>query len=175
VHVKRLLATVSIAAFAFPAAGWSAGGPDEDYTGPSFVPTLPSTYSKALAKASFTHDYDTVWGYLHPTLQKAIDEGRWKACQRKYPVAGRSLTINKINVADSKNVPVVIPLLGNVNVRVVSLQVLYTTPGAGMQAALTYAYWRKVGKKWYAVWLPETYALYKGGKCDTSIGTRGLY
>ena len=78
-------------------------------------------------------------------------------------------------VADSKQVPVVLPVLGKSTIRAVTLQVLFTSPaGNGLQIALEYAYWVKHKGKWSAVWLPETYDLYKSGKCDTSQ-TRGLY
>jgi hypothetical protein len=136
-------------------------------------PVIPSQYSTAVAKAAFTHNYATVWGYLHPSLQKAVSQSSWEGCQKKYPLASPGVKINSVKVADSKKLPVVLPLLGHTTMRVISLQVLFTTSGTE-QAALEYAYWVKYKGKWEAVWLPETFALYKAHRCDTSQG-RGLY
>jgi hypothetical protein len=174
--LKRVVVVVSVAALALPVAGLSEGGPGEDYLGPSGIPTIPSANSKALVKASLARDYGTVWGYLHPRLQKAIDVKRWTTCQRRYPVAPANLTIKKINIAGSRKAPVAIPLLGTVSVRVVTLQFQYTSPAAaGLQFAVAYAFWVQSGKKWYAVWLADTYDQYKAGKCSVAPETRALY
>ena len=123
----------------------------------------------------FAHGYGTVWSYLHPVYQKAVSEARWRACQRTNPVAAPGVKINKVNVADSRLVPVVLPLLGHKNIREVTLQVLFTSSASnGLQVALEYAYWVKEKGKWVAVWLAPTYSLYKSGQCDPAA-TRGLY
>jgi hypothetical protein len=83
--------------------------------------------------------------------------------------------IHSVKVADSKPVPISLPLFGQVKLRMVTLQVLFSTRAAsGTQAALEYAYWLNSKGKWTAVWLPDTFQLYKDGKCDTGQ-TRGLY
>jgi hypothetical protein len=138
-------------------------------------PKDPSKYSAIVAKAAFKHDYDTVWKYLNTTLQGSISQKHWTACQRKYPLSSPGVKIQSVKVADSKPVPVALPPFGQVKLRMVTLQVLFRSPAAsGTQAALEYAYWLNSKGKWTAVWLPDTYQLYKTGKCDTSQ-TRGLY
>jgi hypothetical protein len=138
-------------------------------------PGAPSKFSQVVAKAAFTHNYDTVWKYLHPTLQKAVSESSWQACQKKYPLSSPGVKIGRIRVADSKPVPTVLPLLGKRKMRAITLQILFTAPGNGaQQVALEYAYWIQDKGNWKAVWLPDTYQLYKSGKCDTTQ-TRGLY
>lgn len=138
-------------------------------------PKDPSKYSAIVAKAAFKHDYNTVWKYLNTTLQGSVSQKHWTACQRKYPLSSPGVKIQSVRVADSKPVPIQLAPFGQVKLRMVTLQVLFKTPAAsGTQAALEYAYWLNSKGKWTAVWLPDTYQLYKSGKCDTSQ-TRGLY
>jgi hypothetical protein len=138
-------------------------------------PSGPSKGSAAVAKAAFTHNYATVWSYLHPSLQKAVSQSKWQACQKKYPLSSPGVKIKSIKVADSEPTPITVPLLGAQTVRTVTLQVLFTTPASkGTQAALEYAYWVQDKGNWKAVWLPSQFQLYKSGQCDTGE-TRGLY
>ena len=138
-------------------------------------PKDPTKFSAIVARAAFKHDYSTIWSYLNSSLQSAVSQKHWQACQRKYPLSSPNVKIHSVKVADSKPVPIQLPLFGQVKVRMVSLQVLFTTPAtSGIQGALEYAYWLNSKGKWTAVWLPDTYQLYKDGKCDTSQ-TRGLY
>jgi len=138
-------------------------------------PKDPSKYSTIVAKAAFTHDYATVWKYLNPSLQGAGSQKRWQACQKRYPLSSPGVKIRSVKVADSRPVPVSLPPFGNVKLRMVTLQVLFTSPVSKTeQAALEYAYWLNSNGKWTAVWLPSTFELYKSGKCDTGE-LRGLY
>jgi hypothetical protein len=138
-------------------------------------PSGPSKNSTAVAKAAFARQYTAVWNYLHPKLQQAVSESAWQSCQKRYPLSSPGVKIKSVRVADSKPVPVSLPLLGKAKIRAVTLQVLFTTPAsASMQVALEYAYWINDKGNWKAVWLPDTYDLYKSGKCDSSQ-TRGLY
>jgi hypothetical protein len=138
-------------------------------------PSGPSKFSQAVAKAAFSHNYGAVWGYLHPKLQKAISEAAWQKCQQRNPIASPGVKIGQVRIADSKPVPIALPLLGKRTMRTILLQVLFTAPGGGgQQIAIQYAYWIQDKGNWKAVWLPEVYSLYKSGKCDTGT-TRGLY
>jgi hypothetical protein len=137
-------------------------------------PSGPSKGSQAVAKAIFGHKYTTAWGYIHPKLQKAIPESAWLSCQKKNPVASPGVKIGQVRIADSRGVPIALPLLGKQRVRTVLLQVLFTTPGSGQQVAVQYAYWVQDKGNWKAVWLPEQYQAYKSGRCDSGP-QRGLY
>jgi hypothetical protein len=138
-------------------------------------PSAPNKLSQAVAKAAFTHNFTAIWSYLHPKLQKAISETAWQSCQKRNPIASPGVKIGKVSIADSKPVPIVLPLLGKQKLRAITLQVLFTAPGGGgQQIAIEYAYWIQDKGNWKAVWLPEVYSLYKSGKCDTGT-TRGLY
>jgi hypothetical protein len=138
-------------------------------------PTDPSNYSAIVAKAAFTHDYNTIWKYLNPTLQGAVSQKHWTACQKHNPLSSPNVKIKSIRVADSRPLPATVPPFGPVRLRMVTLQVLFTSPSAGgEQAAEEYAYWLNSKGKWTAVWLPATFDLYKSGKCDTGE-LRGLY
>ena len=139
-------------------------------------PGVPSAYSTAVAKAAFAREYGTIWGYVAPIYQKAVSESRWQACQKQNPVAPPGVKIKSVKVADSKSVPVVLPLLGQVTVRTVTVQIVFTRVGSGEQIALQYAYWIKNPQgKWFAVWLPAVYTKYKNGNCDAGGPARGLY
>ncbi len=139
-------------------------------------PTLPSKYSAILAKAAFTHDYNTVWSYLSPAYQSAVSQSRWLACQKQNPVAPPGVNIKSVKVADSTKVPVNLPILGRQDVRTVALQVLFSRGGGSQQIALAYAYWFKnKDGKWVAVWMPPVYSKYKSGGCDVLGPARGLY
>src|SRR5207244_451462 len=137
-------------------------------------PSGPSKFSQAVAKAAFTHNYASVWGYLHPKLQKAVSESAWQSCQKHNPIASPGVKIGSVRVADSKPVPIALPLLGKQKIRAVTLQVLVTVGGGGQQVAIEYAYWVQDKGNWKAVWLPDVYSLYKSGKCDSGT-QRGLY
>lgn len=155
-----------------PAAPYGAGEEAKPGQGP---PKIPSDYSRSLAKAMFAGGYDTAWAYLHPILQRAVSEARWRACQRTSPVAPPGVKISKLNVADSRLVPIRLPVLGLRNVEEVTLQVLFTSSASsGLHVALEYAYWVEEKGKWFAVWLTPSYQLYKAGQCDTPLA-RGLY
>jgi hypothetical protein len=182
-----LIALVGAAAFvaaSVPASAGAAGpaAPTTECPKPSPDgcladpwPSGPSKNSAAVAKAAFTHDYTKVWKYLHPSLQKAVKQASWQACQRRYPLSSPGVKIKSVRVADSKPTPFSLPLLGPQQVRTVTLQVLFTSPAAkGEQVALEFAYWVKDKGNWVAVWLPDQFNLYKSGKCDTGE-TRGLY
>ena len=96
-------------------------------------------------------------------------------CQKRYPLSSPNVKIKSVRVADSRPVPISLSPFGKVKLRMVTLQVLFTSPASSSeQAALEYAYWLNSKGKWTAVWLPATFDLYKSGKCDTSE-TRGLY
>src|ERR1051325_8272900 len=176
--LKALLVVSSCAAVLAASAAadnpppYGAGEEAKPGLGP---PKIPSDYSRAVAKAMFAHGYDTAWSYLHPLFQKAVSEARWRTCQRTSPVAPPGVKISKVNVADSRVVPIRLPLLGLKSTQQVTLQVLFTSSaGNGLQVALEYAYWVKEKGKWFAVWLAPTYELYKAGECGTPLA-RGLY
>jgi hypothetical protein len=139
------------------------------------VPSAPSTYSQALAKAAFAHDYAGIWSYLHPKLQSAVSEKSWENCQKRNPVASPGIKIKQVKIADSRRVPMTLPLLGKQKTRAVTVWVLFTAPGLdGQQIAIQYAYWVQDRGNWKAVWLPEVYSTYKSGKCDSGQ-QRALY
>jgi len=138
-------------------------------------PTDPSKYSSIVAKAAFSHDYNTVWKYLNPALQSAVSQKHWTACQKHNPLSSSGVKIKSVRVADSRPLPATVPPFGPVKLRMVTVQVLFTSPASGSeQAAVEYAYWLNSKGKWTAVWLPSTFDLYKSGKCDTGE-LRGLY
>ena len=138
-------------------------------------PPVPSKDSTLLAKAAFTHDYNTIWSYISPMYQTAVPESHWLACQKQNPVAPPGVKINRVRVADSTRVPVNLPLLGTQSVRDVSMQVIFTR-GGSQSIALVDAYWFENNKgEWVAVWLPSVFAKYKSGGCDVIGPSRGLY
>ena len=74
----------------------------------------PSKFSAIVAKAAFTHDYDTVWTYLNPSLQTAVSQKKWQACQKRYPLSSPGVKIKSVKVADSRPVPISLSLFGKV-------------------------------------------------------------
>lgn len=129
-------------------------------------PSVPAQLAKNIAKASFAHQYNRVWSYLHPTYQRAVSRSHWIRCQGSHPAAPPKVTITKVSVASATELPVDLPLLGRQNVQEIQLQVRYTTKAAdGQQFALLYAFWLKQAKTWRAVWLSDEYAAYKVGGC----------
>jgi hypothetical protein len=138
-------------------------------------PTVPLTNSKALARAAFKGDYETVWNFLSPGYKGAVSHSKWLACQKKNPVAPPGVTINKISIANQTKVPVNLPMFGSQQVQDIFMQVIFTRGGT-QSAAVVNAYWflNKDGK-WVAVWLPSVYSKYKSGGCDPYGPTRGLY
>ena len=139
-------------------------------------PSVAAQLAKNVAKASFAHKYDTVWGYLHPTYQKAISQSHWRRCQGAHPAAPASVTVTKVAVANAQKLPTNLPLLGHQNIQEIQLQVRFTRRGAGTQYAIEYTFWLKQGRKWTAVWLAEEYQALKTGKCYLNqLGQPGLY
>jgi hypothetical protein len=138
------------------------------------APTFPTANSKILAKAAFTHDYDTVWNYLSPEYRAAVSHSKWLSCQKQNPVAPAGVTVKRISVSTAGNIPISLPQFGPQKVLQVQMQVLFTRQGAD-SAALVSAYWfHTVKNKWFAVWLPAVYSKYKSGGCDPLGLTRGL-
>jgi hypothetical protein len=136
-------------------------------------PAAPSKNSTAVAKAIFAHKFASAWTYVHPKLQKAISESKWESCQKRNPVASPGVKIRQVKIADSKPVPMSLPLLGKQKIRAVTVWILFSVSGS-QQIATQYAYWVQDKGNWKMVWLPDQYSLYKSGKCDTGQ-TRGLY
>jgi hypothetical protein len=138
----------------------------------SFTLVLPNTGSTStavalapsIAKAAFARNYDLVWGYLDPTYQKAVTETHWRTCQVSHPAAPPDITITKVSVADTTDLPVVLPLLGHRTVQEIELQVEFKS-SAGTQYAVEYTFWLHEKGIWRAVWLADEYAAYKSGKC----------
>jgi hypothetical protein len=139
------------------------------------MPAVPTRNSKALAKAAFTGDYSTVWNFLSPQYQDAVSHSKWLSCQKHNPAAPPGVTINKISVAQSGNLPVKLAKFGNQKVFEVQLQVLFSR-GGGQSVDLVFAYWFHTSSdKWVAVWLPNVYSKYKSGACDPVGPTHSLY
>ena len=129
-------------------------------------PAVAAQLAKNIAKDSFAHDYARVWGYLHPTYQKAVAQSHWQACQKSHPAAPRNITITRVAVAQANELPVDLSLLGHQNVQEIQVYVQYKTPAlAGSQVAVLYTFWLKQGGKWQAVWLGDEYQAYKSGSC----------
>ena len=175
VVVGAALAVASLPAGASRSAAPKCPHPSPDGCLLNPWPSGPSKNSTAVAKAAFTHDYATVWKYLHPSLQKAVSHSNWQSCQKRYPLSSPGVKIKSVKVANSVPTPFSLPVLGSQQVQTVTLQVLFTSPAArGPQVALEYAYWVKDHGNWVSVWLPDQFNLYHSGKCDTGE-TRGLY
>jgi hypothetical protein len=139
------------------------------------MPAVPTNNSKTLAKAAFTGDYNTVWNFVSPQYQAVVSHSHWLTCQKRNPVAPPGVTVNRIAIATSGNVPMNLPQFGSQRVFEVQMQVLFTRGGA-QSAALVYAYWfHNNQNKWVAVWLPNVYQEYKSGSCDPLGPSRGLY
>ena len=129
-------------------------------------PGVAAQLAKNIARASFAHEYDRVWGYLHPTYRKAVSQSRWHRCQGSHPAAPRSVTITNVAVARATELPVRLSLLGRRNVQEIELLVQFKTPAVpGPQLVILLTFWLKQGRTWTAVWLSDEYAAYKAGKC----------
>jgi hypothetical protein len=138
-------------------------------------PAIPIANAKAVAKAAFTGDYNTIWNYISPQYQTSISHSHWLSCQKRNPVAPPNVKVDRIAIASSGNVPVALPKFGSQKVFEVQMQVLFTRGGA-QSAALVYAYWfHNNQNKWVAVWLPTVYSTYASGGCDPVGPARGLY
>jgi hypothetical protein len=129
-------------------------------------PAVAAQLAKNIARASFAHDYDRVWAYLHPTLRQAVSESHWRRCQGSHPAAPRNVTITKVAVASATQLPIQLSLLGRRNVQEIQLLVHFKRPGTALaQLAVLYTFWLKQGTTWTAVWLSDEYGAYKAGKC----------
>jgi hypothetical protein len=141
-------------------------GNGAESVGTAAWPAVAAQLAKNIARASFAHDYDRVWEYLHPTLRRAVSESGWRRCQGSHPAAPRNVTITKVAVASATELPVNLSLLGRQNVQEIQLLVHFKGPGAAPpQLAVLYTFWLKQGKTWTAVWLSDEYGAYKAGKC----------
>jgi hypothetical protein len=129
-------------------------------------PAVAAQLAKNIARASFAHEYDRVWAYLHPTYRQAVSQSHWHRCQSSHPAAPRNVAITKVAVASATELPVRLSLLGRRNLQQIELLVQFKTPAAaGPQLALLYTYWLKQGTTWTAVWLNDEYEAFKEGKC----------
>jgi hypothetical protein len=139
-------------------------------------PKVAAQLAKNIARASFGHEYDRVWGYLHPTYRQAVSESHWHRCQGSNPAVPRNVTITKVAVARATELAVDLSLLGRRNVQEIELLVQFKTPAAaGPQLALLYTFWLKQGRTWTAVWLNDELEAYKGGKCYVTPQGPPLY
>ena len=171
----RLLLVLGLVAFAVSAAALSgsagansrppaANGIEPIHS--AAWPGVAAQLAKNIATASFAHEYDRVWAYLHPTYRQAVSQSHWHRCQGSHPAASRNVTITKVSVAQATELPVHLSLLGRRNVQQIEVLVRYKTPAlAGPQLAILYTFWLKQGKAWRAVWLSDEYEAYKAGKC----------
>jgi len=129
-------------------------------------PSVAAQLAKNIARDSFAHKYDQVWGYLHPAYRRAVSQSHWNRCQGSHPAVPRNVVITKVAVANATELAVNLSLLGRRNVQEIELQVGFKTAAvAGPQLALLYTFWLKEGKTWSAVWLSDEYGAYKAGKC----------
>jgi hypothetical protein len=129
-------------------------------------PSVAAQLAKNIANASFAHEYDRVWGYLHPAYQKAVSESQWRRCQNSHPAAPHGVTITKVKVSRATELALGLSLLGRQNVQQIELVVEFKTPAvSGPQLAVLSTFWLKQGNKWSAVWLSEEFQSYKAGEC----------
>jgi hypothetical protein len=139
-------------------------------------PAVAAQLAKNIATASFAHDYERVWGYLHPTYRQAVSQSHWRRCQGAHPAVPRSVTITRVSVASATELPVQLSLLGRRNVQEIQLLVHFTRPGvATPQLAVLYTFWLKQGRTWTAVWLSDEYGAYKAGRCYVTPQGPPLY
>jgi hypothetical protein len=139
-------------------------------------PSVAAQLAKNIARASFAHQYDRVWGYLHPTYRQAVSQSRWNRCQSSHPAAPRQVTIVKVSVANATELPVALSLLGLRNVQEIELVVQYKTPGVtGPQLASLDTFWLEQGHTWRAVWPSDEYRSYKAGHCYLTPAGPPLY
>ena len=130
------------------------------------IPQATSDNAKALAKAAFHQKFSDVWNYIEPTMQKAISQSHWLACNTAKPPAPKSVTIQRTAIASSTSVPTVLPLLGKKTVQEVQVRVTFVTPASpSSQFAVEYTFWVQEKSKWYAVWLQDEFNTLKAGKC----------
>jgi hypothetical protein len=144
-------------AVARPADGASgaAAGPDD-----------AAPLAKKIARDSFGHQYGAVWAFLHPAYRRAISRSHWHRCQRSHPAAPRDVTIRSVAIANVRELPVRLSLLGLRHVQAVELFVEFRTPAlAGTQSAFLNTFWLRSAGRWRAVWPSDEYAAYKAGKC----------
>jgi hypothetical protein len=129
----------------------------------------PTLYSSEIAHAVFAQQYDKVWSFIEPGYRSAVKRASWQRCVGELVKASHGLKVKSILVAGARDIHSVLPLLGRVALVDVSLQVLYQQPPSKtLRAGLSYAYWVKSGRRWYAVWLPTQFSAYKAGKCSPS-------
>jgi len=183
----RALLVLGLAAFAFavsaiaPNGALAASNPPPPPQGVEAIhstawPVAAVKLAKSIARASFAHDYDSVWGYLHPSYRQAVSQERWHRCQGAHPAAPRNVTITNVAIARATELPVRLSLLGRRNVQEIELLVRFRTPSlAGPQLAVLYTFWLKQGRAWRAVWLSDEYAAYKAGKCYVTPQGPPLY
>ena len=139
-------------------------------------PAVAAQLAKNIARDSFAHRYDRVWGYLSPVYQRAVSESYWVGCQGSHPAAPRTVSITKVSVANATELPVDLSLLGRQNVQEVELVVEYRIPVvAGLQLASLETFWLKQGSVWRAVWMIDEYRAYKAGRCYLSPAGPPLY
>jgi hypothetical protein len=157
---------VSAAALSGPAAAKSRRPFGVEPYGSAEWPSVAAQLAKNIARDSFAHKYDQVWGYVHPTYQQSVSQSHWNRCQGSHPAVPRNVVITKVAVASATELAVSLSLLGRRNVQEIELQVGFkTAAAAGPQLALLYTFWLKEGKTWRAVWLTDEYRAYKAGKC----------
>ena len=129
-------------------------------------PAVAAQLAKNVARASFAHDYDRVWSYLHPSYRQAVSQSHWGRCQGAHPAAPSHVMVTSVSVSSAMELPIRLSLLGRQNVQEIQLLVRFKTPAVSSpQAAILYTFWLKQGTTWRAVWLSEEYQAYKSGKC----------
>jgi hypothetical protein len=139
-------------------------------------PAVAAQLAKNIARASFAHEYDRVWAYLHPMYRAAVSKAHWHNCQGSHPAAPRSVTITSVSVAQAAELPIRLSLLGRRNVQQIELLIRFKTPAAsGPQLAILYTFWLKDGSTWSAVWLSDEYQAYKAGSCYVTPQGPPLY
>ena len=133
-------------------------------------------FTNALAKAVAAHDYNTVWNAVYPPYQKVISKAHWETCQRQNPVIPPGVKIIRIAVAQTNQIPSVVPQLGLTHLQDVQVQIVFNRPpDTTTQAVAVNGYFVKYQGNWAAVWLQDVYNDLVSGKCNTSTTTRGLY
>jgi hypothetical protein len=127
---------------------------------------LPAVFTVRLAKAAFAHDYATVWSYLHPALQKAVSQSQWRRCEQQRLAAASGFVIRRVALSRVRRVPSRVPLLGNVMIEDVAVQVLYSQRGSKqLNATVASADWVKYKGRWRTIWPAPVYRAYKAGRC----------
>src|SRR5439155_18542408 len=130
-----VLGLVVFAAALSPTAGAKnrpTTGNGAESVGTAAWPAVAAQLAKNIARASFAHDYDRVWGYLHPTLREAVSESHWRRCQGSHPAAPRNVTITKVAIASATQLPIQLSLLGRRNVQEIQLLVHFKRPGTAL-------------------------------------------